>query len=96
MMLQQNKSFVCMQLYYRLSMIFLHMQIFQVGAVKGNFLILFAIRIIAHIDYKIDENAITWVIVDFCQLIIDFDVIKGLLMEMRSIENCLEKMFYIN
>ncbi|RVW15334.1 hypothetical protein CK203_085606 [Vitis vinifera] len=68
----------------------------EVGALKGNLLVLFVIRIIAHIDYKMDENGVTWVIVDFYQLIIDFNVIKGLLMEMRSIENCLEKMFYIN
>ena len=67
-------------------MIFLHMQIFQVGALKGNLLVLFAIRIITYINYKMDENGVTWVIVDFCQLIMDFDVIKDLLMEMRSIE----------
>ena len=67
-------------------MIFLYMQIFQVGALKGNFLVLFAIRIITYINYKMDENGVTWVIIDFCQLIMDFDVIKDLLMEMRSIE----------
>ena len=100
MMLQQNKIFVCVQLYYGSSMIFLHMQFFQVGALKGNFFILFVIRIILYINYKTDENGITWVIFDFCQLIIDFDMIKSPLMEMRSIEqhlnNCLGKMFYIN
>ena len=71
-----------------------------VGLLKGNLLILFVIRIILYIDYKTDENGITWVIFDFCQLIIDFDMIKSPLMEMRSIEqhlnNCLGKMFYIN
>ena len=59
MMLQQKKIFVCVQLYYGLLMIFLHMQIFQVGALKGNLLVLFSIRIIAHIDYKMDENGVT-------------------------------------
>ena len=81
-------------------MIFLHMQIFLVGVLKGNFLVLFVIRIVCHIDYKTDRNGVTWVIVDFYRLIIDFNVIKGQLMEMRSIEqhpnNCLRKMFYIN
>ena len=81
-------------------MIFLHMQIFQVGAVKGNFLILFAIRIVLHINYKTDGIGVTLVIVNFCQLIIDFDVIKSPLMEMKSIEQhlniCLGKMVYIN
>ena len=100
MMLQQNKIFVCVQLYNGLSMIFLHMQIFLVGVLKGNLLVLFVIRIVCHINYKTDGNVVKWVIVDFYQLIIDFDVIKGHLMEMRSIEqhlnNCLRKMFYIN
>ena len=81
-------------------MIFLHMQIFLVGVLKDNFLVIFLKRIVFHIDYKTDENDVTWVIVDFYRLIIDFDVIKGHLMEMRSIEqhtnNCLWKMFYIN
>ena len=81
-------------------MIFLHMQIFQVGVLKGNLHVLFVIRIVLHFDYKTDGNGVTWVIVDFCQLIIDFDVIKSPLMEMKSIEqhlsNCLGKMFYIN
>ena len=81
-------------------MIFLHLQIFLVGVLKGNFLVLFVIRIVCHIEYKIDENGVTWVIVDFYQPIINFDVIKGHLMEMRSIEqhpnNCLRKIFYIN
>ena len=100
MMLQQNKIFVCMQLYYGPSMIFLRMKIFQVGALKGNLLVLFVIRIVLRIDYKMNRNVVTWVIVDFCRLIIDFDVIKSPLMEMRSIEqhlnNCVGKMFYIN
>ena len=86
MMLQQNKIFVCVQLYYGPLMIFLHMQIFLVKVLKGNFLVLFVIRIVCHIDYKTDGNGVTWVIVDFYQPIIDFDVIKGHLMEMRSIE----------
>ena len=81
-------------------MIFMHMQIFMVGVLKGNLLVLFVIRIICHINYKTDGNGVTWVIVDFYQPIIDFDLIKGNLMEMRSIEqhpnNCLGKMFYIN
>ena len=89
-----------MQLYYGPSMIFLHMQIFQVGVLKRNFLVLFVIRIVLHFDYKADGNGVTWVIVNFCRLIIDFDVIKSLLMEMKTIEqhlnNCLGKMFYIN
>ena len=46
-------------------MIFLHMQIFQFGALKGNLLVLFIIRIVLHIDYKTDGNGVTWVIVDF-------------------------------
>ena len=100
MMLQQNKIFICMKLYYGPSMIFLHVKIFLVGVLKENFLILFVIRIVCHINYKTDKNGVTWVIVDFYRLIIDFDVIKGHLMEMRSIEqhpnNCLRKMFYIN
>ena len=100
MMLQQNKIFVCMQLYYGPSMIFPHMQIFLVGVLKGNLLVLFVIRIVCHIDYKTDGNGVTWVIVDFYQLIIYFDMIKGHLIEMRIIEqhpnNCLQKMFYIN
>ena len=58
-MLQQNTIFVCVQLYYGLSMIFLHMQIFQVGALKDNFLGLFVIRIVAHIDCKMDRNYVT-------------------------------------
>ena len=90
MMLQQNKIFVCVQLYYGPPMIFLHMQIFQVGVLKGNLLVLFVL----HFDYKTDGNGVTWVIVDFCRLIIDFDVIKSPLMEMKSIEqhlnNCLD------
>ena len=81
-------------------MIFLHMQIFLVGVLKGNFLVLFVIRIVCPIDYKTDKNGVTWVIVDFYQSIIDFDVIKGHLMEMRSIEqhpnNFLWKMVYVN
>ena len=83
MMFQQNKIFVCVQLYYGPSMIFLHMQIFQVGVLKGNLLVLFVIRIVLRIDYKTNENVVTWVIVDFYQLIIDFDVIKSPLMEMK-------------
>ncbi|RVW68910.1 hypothetical protein CK203_064295 [Vitis vinifera] len=71
-----------------------------VGVLKGNLPVLFVIRIVLQFDYKTDENAVTWVIVDFCQLIIDFDVIKSPLMEMKGIEqhlnNCLGKMFYIN
>ena len=81
-------------------MIFLHMQIFLVGVLKGNLLVLFFIRIVCHIDYKMNENGVTWVIVDFYRPIIYFDVIKGYLMEIRSTEqhpnNCLRKMFYIN
>ena len=81
-------------------MIFLHMQIFMVRVLKGNLLILFVIRIACHIDYKKDRNGVTWVIYNFYRLIIDFDVIKGHFMEIRSIEqhlnNCLRKMFYIN
>ena len=100
MMLQQNKIFVCVQLYNGPSMIFLHMQIFLVGVLKGKFLVLFVIRVVCHIDYKTDGNGVTWVIVDFYRPIIDFDVIKGHLMEMRSIErnpnNRLRKMFYTN
>ena len=65
MMLQQNKIFVCVQLYYGPSMIFLHMQIFWVGVLKGNLLVLFVIRIVLHIDYKTDGNGVTWVIVNF-------------------------------
>ena len=49
---------------------------------------------------QMNGNGVTWVIVDFYRPIIDFDMIKGHLMEMRSIEqhpnNCLQKMFYIN
>ena len=60
MMLQQKKKFVCVQLYYGPSMIFLHMQIFLVGVLKGNLLILFLIRIVCHIDYKMDRNGVTW------------------------------------
>ena len=81
-------------------MIFLCMQIFLVGVLKGNFLVLFVIGIVCHIDYKMDGNGVTWVIIAFYHPIIDFDVIKGHLMEIRSIEqhpnNCLQKMFYIN
>ena len=81
-------------------MIFLHMQIFLVGKLKANLLILFVMRIVCHIDYKMDGNCVTWVIIDFYRPIIDFDVIKGHLTEMRSIEqhqnNCMRKMFYIN
>ena len=43
-------------------MIFLHMQIFLIRVLKGNFLVLFVIRIVCHIDYKTDENGVTWVI----------------------------------
>ena len=46
-------------------MIFLHMQIFLVREPKGNLLVLFVIRIVCYIDYKTDENCVTWVIVDF-------------------------------
>ena len=46
-------------------MIFLHMQIFLVGVLKGNLFVLFLRRIICHIDYKMDRNDVTWVIVDF-------------------------------
>ena len=81
-----KQNFVCVQLYYGPSMIFLHMQIFLVGVLKGNLLVLFVIRIVCHIDYKMYGNGITWVIVDFYPPIIDFDVIKGHLMEMSSIE----------
>ena len=83
MMLQQNKIFVYVQLYYGPSMIFLHMQIFLVGVLKGNLLVLFIIRIVCHIDYKTDGNGVTWVIVDFYRSILDFDMIKGHLMEMK-------------
>ena len=100
MMLQRNKNFVCMQLYYGPSIIFMYMQIFLIEILKGNLRVLFVIRIVCHIDYKTEENGVIWVIVDFYRPIIDFDVIKGHLMEMRSIEqhpnNCLRKMFYIN
>ena len=100
MMLQQNNIFVCMQLYYGLSFIFLHMLIFLVGVLKGNLLVLFVIRIVCHINYKTYGNGVTWVIVNFYGPIIDFIVIKGHLMKMRSIKqhsnNCLGKMFYIN
>ena len=37
-------------------MIFLHIQIFLVGVLKGNLLVLFVIRIVCHIDYKTDGN----------------------------------------
>ena len=91
MMLQQNIIFICVQLYYEPSMVFLHIQIFMVGVLKGNLFVLFVIRIVC---------SVTWVIVDFYRLIIDFDLIKGHLIEIRSIEqhlnNCLWKMFYIN
>ena len=40
-------------------MIFLHMQIFMDGVLKGNFLVLFVIRIVYHIDYKTDRNGVT-------------------------------------
>ena len=39
---------------------------FQVGALKGNLLVLFVIRIVLHIDYKTDGNGVTWVIINFC------------------------------
>ena len=55
MMIQQNKIFVCVQLYYGPSRIFLHMQIFMVGVLKGNLLVLFVIRIVGHIDSKQKE-----------------------------------------
>ena len=67
-------------------MIFLHMQIFLVGVLKGNLFFLFVIRISCHVDYKMDGNGVTWVIVDFYPPIINFDVIKGHLMEMKNIE----------
>ena len=81
-------------------MIFLHMQIFMVGVLKGHLLVLFVIRIVCRINYKTDENGVTCVTVDFYRPIIDFNLIKGHLMEMMSIEqhpnNCLRKMLYIN
>ena len=46
-------------------MIFLYMKIFLVGALKGNLLVLFVKRIACHIDYKTNENCVTWVIVNF-------------------------------
>ena len=60
MMLQQNKILVCVQIYYGPSMIFLHMQIFLVGVLKGNLLVLFLIIIVCHIDNKTNENGVTW------------------------------------
>ena len=70
------------------------------GRVSGSGLIIFVIRIVCHIDYKMDRNGVALVIVDFYRSIIDFNVIKCHLMEIRSIEqhpnNCLRKMFYIN
>ena len=62
MMLQQNKIFACVQLFYGPSMIFLHMLIFLVGVLKSNLLVLFVIRMVCLIDYKIDRNGVTWVI----------------------------------
>ena len=55
----KKNIFVCVQLYYGSSMIFLHMQIFQVGVLKGNLLVLFVIRIVLHFYYKTDGNGIT-------------------------------------
>ncbi|RVW70004.1 hypothetical protein CK203_065768 [Vitis vinifera] len=62
---------------------------------KGKFACPICNKDCSSIDYKTDGNGVTWVIVDFCRLIIDFDVIKSPLMEMKSIEqhlnNCLGK-----
>ena len=60
MMLQQNKIFICVQLYYGPSMIFLLMQISLVGVIKGNLFVLFVINIVCHIDYRTNGNGVTW------------------------------------
>ena len=97
---QQKKFFSYMHLYRGPSMTFLHMQIFQVGLIKRYLLVLNVIRSVLHIDYKMDENGVTWGIVDFCQVIINFDRIKDPLIEMMSIKyhpnNYLDKIFFLS
>ena len=83
---KKKRKEIYVQLYRGPSMTFLHMQIFQVGVLKSNFLVLIVIRSALHIDYKMDENGVTWGIVNFCQVIINFDRIKDPLIEMRSIK----------
>ena len=58
----------------------------QVGVLKGNLLVLIVIRSALHINNKMDENGVTWGIIDFFLVIINFDKIKDLYMEMRSME----------
>ena len=65
MMLQLNKTFVCMQLYYGQLMTFLHMRTFQGRVLKGNLFVLIAIKKPVPIDCNIGGSFAKWVIINF-------------------------------
>ena len=86
MMLQVNKIFACMRPYCGQLVTFLHMRIFQVGVLRNGLLVLVVIKKLALIDYNMVRSSLTWVIIDFFQLIIDLDMIRGPLMEKHNLD----------
>ena len=86
MMLQVNKIFACMRPYCGQLVTFLLMQIFQLGELRDGLLVLVVIKKLALIDYNMVRSSLTWVIVDFFQLIIDLDMIRGPLMEKQNLD----------
>ena len=86
MMLQVNKIFICMRPYCGQLVTFLHMLMFQVGVLRDGLLVLVVIKKLALIDYSMVRSSLTWVIVDFFQLIIDLDMIRGPLMEKQNLD----------
>ena len=86
MILQVNKIFACMRPYCGQLVTFLYMQIFQVRVLRDGLLVLVVIQKLALIDYNMVRSSLTWVIVDFFQLIIDLDMIRGPLMEKQNLD----------
>ena len=86
MLLQVNKIFACMRPYYGQLVTFLHMRIFQVRVLRDGLLVLVVIKKLALIDYNMVISSLTWVIIDFFQLIIDLDMIRGPLIEKQNLD----------
>ena len=86
MMLQVKKFFPCIRPYCEQLVTFLHMRIFQVRVLRDGLLVLVVIKKLDLIDYNMVRSSLTWVIVDFFQLIIDLDMIRGPLMEMQNLD----------
>ena len=86
MMLQVKNYFAYMPPYCGQSVTFLHMRIFQIRVLRDGLLVLVVIKKLALIDYNMVRSSLTWVIVDFFQLIIDLDMIRGPLMEKQNLD----------